>query len=276
MTEWHRLRFAQRHLLMSSIALSGKVLTLTGRMSMFRAEIVTDPLFINHVENDSIEHWRLGYFKFLTGDDTSTWYWVLKKGFDMFYIPDVSVHTIEQPPSKSFVKATSMLMLRWFGNMLRINGRALRLGPARTGLFTWFSILDQRISMWTSLTGPTFALYLGIKHSWAFVLIYIVWIGLTRWIMTLMLLTSRPNVSWYYPFLMYYNQIWGSLIKTYALFRLDRQSWTRQKTKLNRNHVGMEKLFMDSSSVMLHAVAMLAFVAVVGLVSGVLTIPSFG
>jgi glycosyltransferase Alg8 len=276
MTQWHRLRFAQRHILMSSMSLSCKVLTLTGRMSMFRADIAADPAFISHVESDSVEHWRLGYFKFLTGDDKSTWFWVLKRGYDMLYVPDVSVHTIEHPPSKSFFKASSILMLRWFGNMLRINGRALRLGPARAGAFAWSCILDQRISMWTSLTGPTFALYLGIKHSWSFILIYIVWIGFTRWVMTLMLLSSRPSVSWYYPFLMYYNQIWGSCIKTYALFRLDRQSWTRQKTSINRGLTGMQQLMMDGSSTMFHAVAVLTFFAIVGLLAGILTVPSFG
>jgi glycosyltransferase Alg8 len=274
MTQWHRLRFAQRNILMSSVALSCKVMTLTGRMSMFRAEIATDPKFIAHVETDSIEHWRLGYFKFLTGDDKSTWYWVLKGGYDMLYVPDVSVHTIETPPSRSFLKATTMLMLRWSGNMLRINGQAFRLGPGRVGLFPWACILDQRISMWTSLTGPTFALYLGIKHSWAFILLYIVWIGFTRWIMTLMLLSSRPYVSWYYPFLMYYNQIWGSCIKTYALFRLDRQSWTRQKTSINRSLTGAQQFMMNSSSLVMHSVAILFFIAMVGLLAGVLTVPS--
>lgn len=228
MSEWHRIRFAQRHILMSSMSLSARVLTLTGRMSMFRAEIVTDAGFIRHVENDAVTHWRLGYFKFLTGDDKSTWFWVLKSGYDMLYVPDVSINTVEHPPSESFFKATSILMMRWFGNMLQINGRALGLGPARTGLFAWWCVLDQRISMWTSLTGPTFALFLGIKHSWSFVALYLVWIGFTRWVMTLMLLSARPGVSGYYPFLMYYNQIWGSCIKTYAFFRLDRQSWTRQ------------------------------------------------
>jgi glycosyltransferase Alg8 len=276
MTQWHRLRFAQRHILMSSMALSGKVLTLTGRMSMFRADIVTDPAFIRHVETDSIEHWRLGRLKFLTGDDKSTWYWALKRGYDMIYVPDVSVHTIEHPPSESFFKATSILMLRWFGNMLRTNSRALALGPAHAGLFTWWCILDQRVSMWTSLTGPTFAIFLAIKHSWAFVFIYLVWIGFTRWVMTLMLLSARPGISWYYPFLMYYNQIWGSCIKTYAFFRLDRQSWTRQKTSIDRNLTTAERLMINGSSLMLHGVAVLSFITIVGLLAGVLQVPSLG
>jgi glycosyltransferase Alg8 len=242
---------------------------------MFRAEIATDPAFIHHVENDAVEHWRLGYFKFLTGDDKSTWYWTLEKGYDMLYVPDVRVNTVEHPPSESFFKATSILMLRWFGNMLRINGRALRLGPARTGLFAWWCILDQRIAMWTSLTGPTFALYLGVKHSWVFVLVYAAWIGFTRWVMTLALLSSRPVLSWYYPFLMYYNQIWGSCIKTYAFFRLDRQSWTRQKTSIDRRLSALQTAVQHGSSLMLHGVAILTFITIVGLLAGVLKVPQF-
>ena len=46
MRAWHRLRFAQRHLLMSSMALSRRLITLTGRMSAYRASIATDPGFI--------------------------------------------------------------------------------------------------------------------------------------------------------------------------------------------------------------------------------------
>ena len=276
MSQWHRLRFAQRHILMASMSLSCKVLTLTGRMSMFRADIITDPDFISHVETDFINHWRLGYFKFLTGDDKSTWFWILKNGYDMMYIPDVLVHTIEHPPSDNFFKATSILMLRWFGNMLRTNGRAIRLGPARMGLFAWWCTLDQRVSIWTSLTGPVFAVFLSIKYSWAFLFLYLIWIGFTRWIMTLMLLSSRPYVSGYYPFLMYYNQIWGSCIKTYAFFRLDRQSWTRQKTSIDRNLTGVQQILLNWSSLLLHSVAILVFITVVGFLAGVLTMPSFG
>jgi glycosyltransferase Alg8 len=275
MSEWHSLRFAQRHVLMSSMSLSKKVLTLTGRMSMFRADIITDADFIAHVEDDSISHWRLGHFRFLTGDDKSSWFWVLRAGYEMLYVPDVIVRTVEHPPSDNFFIATTILMRRWFGNMLRINGSALRLGPARTGLFTWWCILDQRISMWTSLTGPTFALFLTVKHSIVFLPAYLVWIGLTRWVMTVMLLTARPVLSWYYPFLIYYNQLWGSCIKTYVLFRLDRQSWTRQKTKLNRNMGAARQVFMNGTSVAMHGIAVMAFVTIIGLLAGLLKIPTF-
>lgn len=273
MREWHDMRFAQRQILMSSLALSGRVMTLTGRMSMFRADIVTNPDFIAHVEGDHLEHWRLGRFRFLTGDDKSSLYWVMQQQYETLYVPDVVVNTVEHPPSGNFVAATSKLMFRWFGNMLRTNARILKLGPLHMPFFVWWSFIDQRISMWTALTGPVFAILLSLKYSFSFLLIYLVWIGFTRWVMALMLFSARPVLSWYYPFLIYYNQIWGSLIKTYVLFRLDRQSWTRQKTKLDRGLSEGQERWISFTSSFMHGVAIVCFVCFVGLLSGLFRFP---
>lgn len=273
MREWHDLRFAQRQIQMASMGLSHKVLTLTGRMSMFRADIVCNADFIAHVEDDSVNHWRLGRFKFLTGDDKSSWFWVIKNGWNMLYVPDVVVMTVEHPPSDNFFRASTQLMFRWFGNMLRTNGRAIRLGPGRIGLFTWWCVIDQRISMWTALSGPVFAVMLCIKHTIFFLPIYLTWIAFTRWVMSLLLLSARPVLSWYYPFLIYYNQIWGSCIKTYVFFRLDRQSWTRQKTKLNRGLTAFQEKWIGLTSATLHVTAILCFVTTIGLISGIVTFP---
>lgn len=101
MSEWHKLRFAQRHINMCSMALSKRVLTMTGRMSVFRATVVTNPDFIADVESDSLQHWRLGRFKFLTGDDKSSWFSLMRLGYDTFYVPDAAIHTVEHPPEKA-------------------------------------------------------------------------------------------------------------------------------------------------------------------------------
>jgi glycosyltransferase Alg8 len=266
---WHSLRFAQRQIVMSSISLSKKVLTLTGRMSLFRVSIVTNPDFIAQIENDHLTHWRFGKLKFLTGDDKSSWFWVLKNKWKMLYVPDVKIHTIEHPPSSNFLKATTMLMQRWSGNMLRTNERALSLPPHIVGYFTWWCLMDQRLSMWTSLSGPVFVTMLCIKYSISFLAIYIVWIGFTRWIMALMLLSVRREISWTYPFLLYYNQIYGSLIKVYIFFRLDKQSWTRQKTTLNSNQSLWHQKLNAYASIGLNSLAMLVFISIIGLISGV-------
>ena len=69
----------------------------------------------------------------LTGEDKSTWFWLLNADYRMLYLPDVQVTTIEHPPSRWLLPASTQLMLRWFGNMLRISFRAIALGPRRIG-----------------------------------------------------------------------------------------------------------------------------------------------
>lgn len=271
--DWYNLRFAQRQVLMCSIGLSRRVLTLTGRMSAFRAQVAVDPEFIRMLEHDSISHWRLGRFKFLTGDDKSTWYYILRSGREMLYIPDVSVITIESPPNPSFVLSATALMRRWFGNMLRTNGRALALGPRRMGLFVWWSILDQRISMWTTLIGPFGALLSAVFAGPAILGVYLYWVALTRFVQTLALLTARSEVRWNYPFLLLFNQVFGSLIKTYVIFHLDKQRWTRQNTVAVRNLGNVSAKLIALTSDALHVVSILTFVVVVGLVAGLLNWP---
>ncbi len=248
MREWHKLRFAQRHINMCSMALSKRVLTLTGRMSVFRAGVVTDAGFIADVENDHLDHWRLGRFKFLTGDDKSSWFSLMRLGYDTFYVPDAAINTVEHPPEKSFVKASRKLMFRWYGNNLRQNSRALRLGPNRLGWFTSIVLLDQRVSMWTSLLGPAMAIVVSIKYGFGYLLIYLLWIALTRLVLTLLILASGHKIGPAYPLILYYNQIVGALVKVYVFFRLDQQSWTRQKTKLDRGLGSFQQRFNTWSS----------------------------
>lgn len=264
--DWYRLRFSQRHMQMSSLSLSKRVMTLTGRMSIYRADIVTHPDFIDHMLNDSLEHWRLGRFKFLTGDDKSALFWVLKQGYEQLYIPDVKVLAMEKLPDASFVKSSVSLMQRWFGNMIRTNARILKLGPWRMPFFVWWSFLDQRLSIWTALAGPVFALMLSLKYGWIIMAYYAVWVAFIRVLISVMLLGSRYEISWRYPLLLYYNQIVGAAIKTYVLFRMDQQSWTRQK-------ISSDSSLKPIGSFAMHSIALLIFVSAIGLASSVLDFP---
>jgi len=240
-SEWHTMRFVQRHINMCSMALSKKVLTMTGRLSFFRAEIITDADFIAGIEEDHLNHWRLGKFKFLTGDDKSSWYNLVRMGWDTFYIPDSKTLTIEHPPDKRFFKSTRQLMYRWYGNSLRQNFRAVKmLGRKRLGLFATYVLLDQRVSMWTGLIGLTSSVILSVLVSIDYLFIYVFWILLSRTIITLTYITSGHGISPYYPFVLYYNQIIGSVMKIYTMFHLDQQSWTRQKTTLKNRSIPID------------------------------------
>lgn len=266
---WYELRFAQRHLLMGSMGLANRVLTLTGRFSMFRADIVTDPRFIARVQHDSIDHWRLGRIDLLTGDDKSTWFHLLSEGWEMAYVPDVLVLTIERPPGEEFFSGATRLMSRWFGNMLRTNARARRISPKTIGLFVWWSLLDQRISMWTSLFGITAAVLTSIFVEPAIMMTYMIWVMFTRLLQTGLLRLVRPNVSIAYPFLLYFNQVYGSMVKVYMLHHLHRQAWTRQGTKRDRKIGDWRLALLERSGGLSLATSAAAYCASVALLIGV-------
>jgi glycosyltransferase Alg8 len=154
------------------------------------------------------------------------------------------------------------LMYRWYGNNLRQNSRALGLGVGRLGLFTSVVLFDQRVSMWTSLLGLTAAIIASLTYGINFLLVYLLWIGITRLILTIMLLCSGHKVGPAYPMILYYNQIVGALMKIYVFFRLDKQSWTRQPTSLKRDLASFQQWFNTWSSRTMTFSAFSIFVAV--------------
>ncbi len=270
--KWYSLRFAQRHEYMASLSLSNRVMTLTGRMSMFRASIICEPEFIDRVEFDYIDHWRLGRFRFLTGDDKSSWYHVIKSGWDMLYVPDenVMVYTVEEPPNRNFFKGATVLMRRWFGNMLRTNARARKIPMKTTGIYVWWVLRDQLISIWTALLGLVLAILGTAKHGVEMTIVFFFWIMLTRYTLTflLSLIRGKFDVSW--PILLYFNQVYGSMVKAYVIHHLYKQSWTRQKTSF-KNAKGMwQKVLQIYGSNMAMISSIMIFVVVLAFVSGVL------
>ncbi len=228
--EWYRLRMRTRHELMSSLSLSGRVLVLTGRFSLFRAEIALAPGFIAAVGHDSSYHWRLGRIGMLTGDDKSTWFWILRRGWKMLYVPDVAVCCLEKSPHQGFCDSTIALMLRYFGNMTRNNTRAVQLGPRRIGYFTWLALVDQRLSPWTSLWGPVSAVALALFYDARVLPIYVCWVLLTRTAQCAIYGSFRLSFHPLFTFLQFYNQIVGAAVKVAVSFNPDKQAWTRQST----------------------------------------------
>ncbi len=267
MREWHTMRFVQRHINMCSMAVSLRVMTMTGRLSFFRASAITDKNFIDDVQSDSLDHWRLGRFRFLTGDDKSSWFSLMTQGWDTFYVPDSDTLTIEHPPDNNFFRATRQLMYRWYGNSLRQNFRSIKLlGWRRLGLFTTYVLYDQRVSMWTCLIGLVTTAIAGFLYSIDFLLVYLLWVVTSRTIVTLLFFFSGHKVDPTYPLALYYNQIVGSVMKVYSMFHMDQQSWTRQKTKLDSGSGNFDKrlnawsskiLLFSSASIFLGVVALI-------------------
>ncbi len=225
-SEWFHLRFAQRHYQMCSISLSKKVLCLTGRFSLYRAEAVLNPSFATQLENDTLNDWLWGEFKFLSGDDKTTWYWLLQRGgYDLLYIPDALVYSLESI-SGSLTNRVYQNMRRWFGNMLRNGNRALVLGPGRMGFFVWWCLIDQRLSMWTSLVAPGFLIIAFLSGHWLAVGILCSWLMFSRCITLMLIFWGRESQlkAIHLPILLF-SQWSSALIKIWTQMNLAQQRW---------------------------------------------------
>lgn len=229
--DWYMLRMMQRHIQMSSLSLSERVLVLTGRWSLYRAELALHPDFAAQIVRDTLHDKSEGAIPLVTGEDKSTWRWIIERGYKALYVPDAVVHPLEKLPDPRFFSSSIALMRRWFGNMNRGGKKAIPLGPRRLGWFPWLVLLDQRISMWTSLSGPVCCISAAlITGKPQFIALYGVWTLFSRTTHSLLIGALTKTWTPLFPFLMYYTQIVGSLVKVYVFFHPGRQKWTRQNT----------------------------------------------
>lgn len=222
--KWLDMRFSQRDFTMKSYALSNKILTLTGRMSIFRGKHLREPEFIEIIENDHLTHWLWGRYRFLSGDDKSTWYYLLKQKADIFYIPDAITVTIEYIKGSAFDRMKENVK-RWSGNTLRNGARALALGPRHIGFFIWWCLIDQRCSIWTLMIGHAMIFALAFTKNINFLLLALLSIAFSRFCISMVLFYSARRIDISFPFFIYINQLTSTLIKIYILFRLPQQRW---------------------------------------------------
>ncbi|MEM9265133.1 MAG: glycosyltransferase [Cyanobacteria bacterium P01_F01_bin.13] len=259
-SEWFHLRFAQRHIQMCSDSLSHKVMCLTGRFSLFRAEAALQPSFAAQLEQDYLNDWLWGRFKFLSGDDKSTWYWLLRHRYDMFYVPDAIVNSIETL-SGSVIERAYSNMRRWYGNMLRNNGRAISLGPRTTGWFTWYSLCDQRISFWTCLITPGFLVVSLLQGYWKAAAVVVFWVFASRSLMLMLTFWGRSTIlkPIHFPLLLL-SQWGGSLVKIWTQMNLAQQKWTnRGSQSISAHGEGLERTVKLGTSRLLLYVQLFAF-----------------
>lgn len=224
---WLEMRFSQRRLAMQSHSLSKRVLTLTGRMSVFRANHLLKREFGRLLEADHLYHWLWGNFRFLSGDDKSTWYYLLSNEVVMLYVPDALGYTVEVIEGSGMDRMVQNFR-RWSGNMLRNGMRAIQLGPRKMPFFIWWCLVDQRISMWTMLISPTLAVCATIMHGQKFLMAYILFIAVSRMLLSLFLYSYARRISLAYPAILYLNQLINAAVKVYCIYRLSKQKWSNR------------------------------------------------
>jgi glycosyltransferase Alg8 len=261
-SEWLELRFGQRHQYMCSHALSRKVLCLTGRCSFFRAQAALDPSFRNLLANDYINDWLWGQFRFFSGDDKSTWYWLVSHGYQMLYVPDVMVTTIETISGSVWDRAYQN-MRRWSGNMFRNGSRVLSLGIGKVGFFIWLCVLDQRIGIWTSLISPGILIITLLEGNWLGALLLCCWLLTTRPLYLFLVFWDRKSrLKLLHLPLLLISQ-WGtSGIKIWTQMHLAQQKWTNRHGNKGRSAGGgsWQQWLLNSSSRFLFVAQVFIFV----------------
>jgi glycosyltransferase Alg8 len=222
--EWISLRFGLRHRTMCSVALSNRLLCLTGRLSIFRTSVAVDPTFQQQIERDSIQHWLWDSFDMLSGDDKSTWYWLAARGRRMLYVPDAKATTLEVVQGSALRRALANIR-RWSGNSLRHSWRAFKIGPRKLGWFCWYSLLDQRVAIFTVLVGPMFALLALCLGHFGVAAGYLLWVLSSRWLHAAISWGHGRRLSFFYPPLQIISDWAIAVMKVWILFHPAKQAW---------------------------------------------------
>ena len=225
---WRWLRSLQRNQIMSSFALSRRVLVLTGRFSMYRSELLLQSDVINRIRKDFLVH-NNHYISLLTGDDKTTWLEVLRRGYDMRYLSDVVVYPVEQQDrKKSFVSETIALTTRYSGNMARANLHFDAWRGAKGKLHFQYGLLDQRFSMWTSLLTPIVLVLSLLFDSFDVFILFLTYALLIKNLQALALIVTSGAYDPYFPYLIFYNQVMSAAVKIFTFAFLHRQKWNNQ------------------------------------------------
>ena len=183
--------------------------------------------FIRLLEADYLDNWLWGSFRFLSGDDKSTWYYLLKNEARMLYVPDANGYTIEVIEGSAFKRMVENFR-RWSGNMLRNGARAIKLGPRKMPFFIWWCLIDQRIAIWTMLVSPTLCIAATLIQDINYFFSYVIYIAISRLMLSLCLCLYSRTVDLNYVWILYLNQITNAVVKVYVLWRLSKQKWANR------------------------------------------------
>ena len=258
---------------MQSHALSSGLLTLTGRLSLYRGVRVVTEEFIRLVEADYLDHWLWGRFRFLSGDDKSTAYATYRRRGrkTLLYVPDAMACTVEHVEGNGALRGAQNVF-RWAGNTLRNGTRMIALGPRRVPPFVWWCMVDQRLSMWTSMAGPVGTVLLSVFVSPWWLWVSLIWVTGTRLALSLPLFWVRRRVSLSFVWLLFANQLLVSATKIYMLFHLPRQRWSNRGYAL-AGGVGVLARVRGAGSLALTLLWVAVLVLGVAMMTGVVDTP---
>jgi len=188
----------------------------------------------------------------------------------MLYVPDATVTTFEVVAGSALKRAWANIQ-RWSGNSLRHSWRAIKLGPAKLGLFPWWCLLDQRLAMWTVMFGPTVALLGLLAGRYEVVAGYLLWVLCSRVSHATMAWRQGRRFSAYYIPLQVLSDWTVALAKIWILFHPARQKWLNRGARtLDTTRGAAFYAWRAGFAHYLSAFSLAALVILVGLLVGFL------
>ena len=194
----------------------------------------------------------------------------------MTYVPDAVGTTIEVVEGAGYTRMVENLR-RWSGNMLRNGYRAIMLGPRRMPFFIWWCCVDQRLAMWTMLFSPFMAIAGMLKFGGSFFLAYVVYIAVTRMMLSMVLFLYARQVDMNFVWTLYANQLLNALVKVYMQWRLAKQKWTnRGNQKAGFAETSWLSTFREGMAAYLTALSFAALFLIVMIYTKLLALPTSG
>jgi glycosyltransferase Alg8 len=154
---------------------------------------------------------------------------------------------------------------RWSGNSLRHGWRAFKLGPQKLSWFCWYSLLDQRLAIWTVLVGPLFALLAVCAGRIELAAAYLLWVMVSRLCHSAIAWRHGRRLSAFYVPLQIASDWVTSIIKAWTLFHPAKQAWlNRGARRLDAQKTGASPRLRAAAAHYLYAFACVTMVILIG------------
>lgn len=216
------------------LAAAGDALTcISGRTGVYRRTAVI-PL-LDELANETF--WGQ---KVIAGDDKRLTHLVQAQGWKVRYQENARVYTPGFPELGPFIRQR----VRWARNSWRADLRAIFSSWLWKRPVLAFYSIDRLFQPLTSLVAPTYLVLSIIYQDWFTTIIILVWWLVSRTVKIWMHLRRRRSSFIILPFYIFFIYM-NALIRIYAFFTMNHQSWVTRWDQTRMRHLGFVRSFLS-------------------------------
>lgn len=216
------------------LAAAGDAVTcISGRTAVYRRTAVL-PL-LDELANETF--WGQ---KVIAGDDKRLTHLVQAQGWKVRYQENARVYTPGFPQLGPFIRQR----VRWARNSWRADLRSIFSSWLWKRPVLAFYSIDRLFQPLTSLVAPTYLVLSIIYQDWFTTIIILAWWFVSRTIKIWMHLRRRRSSIIILPFYIFFIYM-NALIRIYAFFTMNHQSWVTRWDQTRMRHLGFVRSFLS-------------------------------